>query len=459
MREEHDLSINLSQIILDAFKNDCIDDENILSFAFYLQMGLIKIMTNIDPDFINKLKSEFIMTSFDYSEKDKMSDIPAQNFDAEIASIDDDFEPIWQDFITHKKFEGNKEILLEIAKDIMETDSQSDLFPWLEKWLVICKNMIDSANQNNILTNGASTTSILESTYIRLMRAVYQHLGLSGQTNTIVTYFVQRILGLINPPNIIIMGAQKCGTTTLHHSLLAHSKINGPVNPESNKNIKEVDFFNKKLRNGLSWYFSHFSSANGLFLDSSPNYLTSPGCFSLMPLVVPNSKIIICLRDPVYRAYSAYNHYSQKLPRSAGINWSWKHDKDFLTNIKIELQDINTKLHQSPNALESETLFSGFILRGVYIHQITQLLNYYDRSQIYISITDRWHLNYENELDNILTFLELEKEEILPIIKHKREYTVEPFNDEAKEILTEFYKPYNQKLFEFLGYEIPEWRH
>jgi len=458
-KKNHALSINLSQIILDTLKNDCINDENILSFAFYLQMGLIKIMNDIDPDFINTLKSEFIMQSLDLYEKDRMSHSSIESLGSKLItgeiSISDYL--IQQDIIINEKFEEEKEILFEIAKDIMEANDQSNSFAWLEKWIVICKNEIDKAGQNNILTARILTNRILTSTYIRLIRAVYQHLGIATRINVIFTYFVQRVLGLINPPNAIIMGAQKCGTTTLHSSLVAHSKINGPVRPEDNKTIKEIDFFinPKKWEKGLAWYFSHFTGVNGLFLDSSPNYLALPECFIQMQLLVPNAKLIICLRDPVYRAYSQYNHYTQDLPDSKG--WDWKYDKDFLTNIKIELQDIKKKLHQSPNTLEAETCFSGLLLRGVYIHQITQLLNYYDRSQIYISITDQWHINYKNELDNILTFLELKKKELPPIIRHKRSYTVEPLDNEAKEILTEFYKPYNQKLFEFLGYEIPEW--
>ena len=69
---------------------------------------------------------------------------------------------------------------------------------------------------------------------------------------------------------------------------------------------------------------------------------------------------------------------------------------------------------------------------------------------------DWWPHNYESEVNNIQTFLGLEIETLPPRIANKREYE-EPINEEAKQLLTEFYKPYNQELFEFLGYEIPEW--
>jgi len=44
-------------------------------------------------------------------------------------------------------------------------------------------------------------------------------------------------------PNAIIVGAQKCGTTTLFYSLAHHSKVHIPIDPDENKVIKEVDFF------------------------------------------------------------------------------------------------------------------------------------------------------------------------------------------------------------------------
>src|ERR1700749_526963 len=130
----------------------------------------------------------------------------------------------------------------------------------------------------------------------------------------------------MNLPGIIIVGAQKCGTGTLHGSLIKHSGIDGPVDPTSNLLIKEVDFFysEEKWKKGIDWYSAHFKGTTGMFLDSSPNYLAKVCAYKRIHEVVPEAKLIVCLRSPVDRAYSQYNHYRQDMPRS--LRWDCFHN-------------------------------------------------------------------------------------------------------------------------------------
>jgi len=438
--QNHSLSITLSKIILDALDEDDIDDETIFTLAFYLQIGLMKTIKTIDPEFIDTLKPTVRMSLSAPTDLQIFEGKTDQN------DFSDNFthEQYMQErIVLHKKYEEAKEALLEITGDIMQTVNQSGMPGWLEPWLDICKAEIGKSEEN------------IATEYRRIIDTIHMHLGITQFIDTMLAYFVGRVFGLMNPPNAIIMGAAKCGTTNLHHTLLTHSGINGPVDPYNNRPVKEVNFFSPKgnWKHGMDWYFLHFIGSKGIFLDSTPNYLISSVCFTRMQEIIPDARLIICIRDPVYRAYSQYNHFKKRLPASK--NWDWMADKDFLTNIKIELHNIEMKMRENDSDLE--TNFAGLVLRGVYINQINQLLKYYDRSQIYISIMERWPLNYENELDNILTFLGLEKE-VLPVItRNNRDYIVEPLDNEAKEILTKFYKPFNKKLFEFLGFEIPEW--
>ena len=54
--ERYELQINLSRILLVALKDDIIDDQTILTFGFYLKMGLIKTLSAIDAQFVNSLR-------------------------------------------------------------------------------------------------------------------------------------------------------------------------------------------------------------------------------------------------------------------------------------------------------------------------------------------------------------------------------------------------------------------
>jgi hypothetical protein len=245
----------------------------------------------------------------------------------------------------------------------------------------------------------------------------------------------------------LIVGVQKCGTTTLYNSLRKHSAIISPIDPVEKTRIKEMDFFyeEEKWNRGLDWYLSHFAGKKGVLLDASPNYLKLKVCYERMNQTFPKAKLIICLRNPVDRAYSQYNHYRQDMPATKA--WDWDPSKNFLNNLKLELK----------SGMGIKKDFNGFLAKGNYIRQIEHLLGFYDWSQIYITIMDQWSYNYGEELEKIQNFLERKKEVLPAEIAHWREYTTEPMNDKAKKLLVDFYTPLNKELFKFLGYEIPEW--
>ncbi|HXE80083.1 MAG TPA: sulfotransferase [Vicinamibacterales bacterium] len=107
-------------------------------------------------------------------------------------------------------------------------------------------------------------------------------------------------------PNLVVIGAQKCGTTSLHYYLSAHPQI-------SMSSDKELDFFIEELnwRRGLEWYASHFNPAAAVRGESSPNYTALhlfPGVAGRMQRVIPDARLIFVVRDPVDRLVSHWVH-------------------------------------------------------------------------------------------------------------------------------------------------------
>jgi len=182
-------------------------------------------------------------------------------------------------------------------------------------------------------------------------------------------------------------------------------------------------------------------------LDSSPNYLTNPNIYKRLSEVCPEAKLIVCLRNPIDRAYSQYNHYRYDMPKT--IDWDWNHALNLEENIKLELS----------RAPDFKKDFSNFIGRGVYINQIEQLMQYFDLSQIHITILEHWKENYKEELMKILNFLNIEPEPLPLLPRHCLPYNFEPMSLETRALLRELYAPYNQRLFKLINFEIPEWFH
>jgi len=114
-------------------------------------------------------------------------------------------------------------------------------------------------------------------------------------------------------PNLLIIGAQKCGTTSLHRYLKLHPEVSMSV-------PKELDFFivpDEQLfpvgnwSRGLDWYRSHFTERTAVRGETSPNYTVYPfteGVAERAASVVPDAKIVYMVRDPIDRIVSHYLH-------------------------------------------------------------------------------------------------------------------------------------------------------
>jgi len=104
-------------------------------------------------------------------------------------------------------------------------------------------------------------------------------------------------------PHFLIVGAPKCGTTSLHYYISQHPDVN--ISP------KEIHFFGNDLqykteRPSLTEYQSHFKST-GLNGDASVWYLYSDSIFEELQSKGIKPKIIILLRKPVEVAYSLHS--------------------------------------------------------------------------------------------------------------------------------------------------------
>lgn len=105
-------------------------------------------------------------------------------------------------------------------------------------------------------------------------------------------------------PTFIVIGAMKCGTTSLYYYLDEHPDIGMSMQ-------KETDFFIDEHGNwerGVEWYRSMFPQATARG-ECSPNY-TKRHLFSKVPErireVCPNAKFIYLVRDPIERTISHY---------------------------------------------------------------------------------------------------------------------------------------------------------
>lgn len=232
-------------------------------------------------------------------------------------------------------------------------------------------------------------------------------------------------------PGFLIIGAQKSATSTLSSYLSKHPYISMARRPGKS----EMHFFDidDNWCRGINWYMDHFNHPKALQGEKTPAYLFLSKCHPRMHRVVPHAKLIIILRNPVDRAYSQWNHYNHIHAEESGHRGWVK--TDF-----IKALDLHPEV----------------VKRGEYIDQIIHLLKFYKREQIYIGITERFRKNPDRELKKIYSFLGIPYKHTKLHDRHVRQYP-RPMEEDMRRNLLAHYRPYNGRLFDFLGYSVDEW--
>jgi len=148
--------------------------------------------------------------------------------------------------------------------------------------------------------------------------AIILHLNVIMSSNH-EEYVVDRVLKgavqiqTITVPDILLIGAMKCGTTSLHRLLIQH-----PNDAICGYGEKEKHFFNShdyatKYTKHVEHYYKEFSGCNQAqkTIDSTPGYAVNEDVThrvkeSYTPEDLAKKKIIFIIREPVARHYSEY---------------------------------------------------------------------------------------------------------------------------------------------------------
>lgn len=272
---------------------------------------------------------------------------------------------------------------------------------------------------------------------------------IKDQINKYFRFFTCQIRML---PDFIIIGAMKCGTSSLYNYLTSHPYI-------GKARKKETHFFDLQFNKGLNWYRSFFpllarKAFTKIFLrhnfitgEATPMYILHPHAPRRIYSLLPNVKLIILLRNPVDRAYSHYNKYKRHLIK-LGKNYL-SYEEYMINSIKKLNQGLfnfreDTKYENS--FLSKESVFA----RGIYVNQIKRWHKYFPKEQILILKSEDLFNNSRKTLEKVFRFLTLPNWELNEYKKFGKVGYPE-MDLKMKEKLYNLYKPYNQQLFQYLG--------
>ncbi|MEG4987779.1 sulfotransferase domain-containing protein [Microcoleus sp. BR0-C5] len=239
------------------------------------------------------------------------------------------------------------------------------------------------------------------------------------------------------PPDFIIIGAQKGGTTSLYSYLTEHPQI-------AHATQKEVHYFDLNFDKSPDWYYAQFPlpkhSPKRITGEASPYYIFHPHVPQRIHDLCPKVKIIALLRNPVDRAISHYYHYIR-------IKYETLSLEDAIAAESERLKGEMEKLLANPKYYSYEHQHHSYLNRGIYADQLPAWMKLFPKSQISIIKSEDLYSNPAKILNTVLEFLDLPPHQLKTYGKlNSSEYP--PISETVYDQLRAYFRSHNQRLAE-----------
>jgi hypothetical protein len=244
-------------------------------------------------------------------------------------------------------------------------------------------------------------------------------------------------------PDFVIIGAQKCGTTSLYRLLIRHPHVESAA-------VKELHYFDNLFDEDIEWYRQCFpqprwkDGRRTITGESTPYYLFHPNAAMRMAEVIPRARLIVLLRNPVDRAYSQYN---QQVRNGREI----LKFEEAIEAEKRRLHGEREKMLEDAHYASFNYQHFSYLSRGIYVDQLLRWSEFFDDEQMLVLKSEDFFGRPLETLKLILDFLDLPdwKPEALET-RNKGGYEQE-MDPVTRRQLAVFFEPHNRRLYEHLG--------
>ncbi len=259
--------------------------------------------------------------------------------------------------------------------------------------------------------------------------------------------------------NLLIVGAQKAGTTALASFLSEHPDV--CMAPQKEVHLFDAPDFQDSAGFCDARYAEVFKECRGQrwTCDATPIYMYAPDIAPRIRRYNAHMRLIALLRNPVERALSHYAmeraRQVERLPLAAALAaepvrlWRHRHDLSWSSALRAH----------------------SYVDRGYYSRQIAHLLRYFPREQLLILRTDDLLRDHAGTLRRVYDFLEIDVPATLPEARQVRPSLghdpVERSDSlgrlctpsvPVRAALRYVFKPELRRLERLLGWQLNDWR-
>lgn len=255
-------------------------------------------------------------------------------------------------------------------------------------------------------------------------------------------------------PSFLVIGGQRCGTTSIFNDLSAHPQI---VRPPVEKG---TDYYTLHYARGRAWYRGHFpvaslarrrAGAGGpVAFEACTYYLFHPFAIERIARDFPDIKLVAMLRDPVERAFSAYKHEFAR---------GFESEPDFHHALELEETRLDGEVERMRADIGYEShphRHLSYKGRGQFAEQLERVFAHFPRDQVLVMDSEAYFERPEQEYRSLLDFLGLRVAGQPQFARHNARPSA-PMPADARRLLERHFRPHDEQLAELLG-RTPRWR-
>lgn len=253
-------------------------------------------------------------------------------------------------------------------------------------------------------------------------------------------------------PDFLVVGAQRCGTTSLFRALEQHPDV---VRPTFDKGI---NYFDINYGRGARWYRAHFPlAATGwplarhrrprVTFEASGYYIFHPLAPDRIARDLPNVKIVAMLRDPVERAYSAWKHETAR-------GFDHMTFEEAIAQEVLRTAGERERMVADPSYQSFAYRHHSYTARG---HYAAQLREFYERlpaSNIHVVFSESFFAQPEHEFALLAEFLGIDASAGMSFERHNARPSG-PMPGRTREVLTNIYATEADELETLVGRRPP----
>lgn len=256
-------------------------------------------------------------------------------------------------------------------------------------------------------------------------------------------------------PSFLIVGAQRCGTTSMFKALRQHPAVLAPPLQ------KGIHYFDKNYERGPGWYRSHFplrasatrvgrsTAVPPITGESSPYYMFHPLAADRIEADLSQVRLIVLVRDPVERAISAYTH-----EKARGFE-----TETFERALELEPERITgerDRMLADPGYDSFHLQHNAYLTRGQYIEQLERLEAVVGRDRLHVVDSHDFFERPAATTAAVLDFLGLPAFDGAVFDQHNARPR-SPMAGDLAARLDDHFRPYDDRLAAWLG-RVPGWR-